>query len=314
MGDIENNAAKMVQAAWQARDEGSMLVVFPELSLTGYCPGDLLDSRPSSSVSRPASARCAPPRGRCAACAGCSARRCHSGAQASSYCNMLLVLRDGEIVLRYAKQLLPTYNTSSTNAATSGPARTWPGVTHRHRPGRADDLRRRLERHRRRLRRQPLRAPARRRANLVVSINASPSQVGKRELRHQIFGDASPSPWPAHPVREPDRRPRPAGLRRRFVRRRARKRRGLQAQRFSEDVTTLVFDGSFAARRPCAGAGQPRGLSTMASTARRSRSGLQDYARRCGFRQVVVGSSGGIDSALTLALAADAGGRRTCWR
>ena len=34
--------------------------------------------------------------------------------------------------------------------------------------------------------------------------------------------------------------------------------------------------------------------------------GLRDYARRCGFRQVVVGSSGGIDSALTMALAAEA--------
>jgi NAD+ synthetase len=34
--------------------------------------------------------------------------------------------------------------------------------------------------------------------------------------------------------------------------------------------------------------------------------GLRDYARRCGFTQAVVGSSGGIDSALTLALAAEA--------
>ena len=34
--------------------------------------------------------------------------------------------------------------------------------------------------------------------------------------------------------------------------------------------------------------------------------GLRDYARKCGFERVVVGSSGGIDSALTLALAADA--------
>ncbi|HJV94231.1 MAG TPA: NAD(+) synthase, partial [Azonexus sp.] len=34
--------------------------------------------------------------------------------------------------------------------------------------------------------------------------------------------------------------------------------------------------------------------------------GLRDYARRCGFRQAVVGSSGGIDSALTLALAVEA--------
>ena len=36
--------------------------------------------------------------------------------------------------------------------------------------------------------------------------------------------------------------------------------------------------------------------------------GLRDYARRCGFTQAVVGSSGGIDSAITLALAAEAFG------
>jgi len=34
--------------------------------------------------------------------------------------------------------------------------------------------------------------------------------------------------------------------------------------------------------------------------------GLRDYVRRCGFKQVVVGSSGGIDSALTIAIAAEA--------
>jgi NAD+ synthetase len=34
--------------------------------------------------------------------------------------------------------------------------------------------------------------------------------------------------------------------------------------------------------------------------------GLRDYARRCGFSKAVVGSSGGIDSALTLALAVEA--------
>ncbi|HVI74907.1 MAG TPA: NAD(+) synthase, partial [Anaeromyxobacteraceae bacterium] len=34
--------------------------------------------------------------------------------------------------------------------------------------------------------------------------------------------------------------------------------------------------------------------------------GLRDYARKCGFRSAVIGLSGGIDSALTAALAADA--------
>ena len=37
--------------------------------------------------------------------------------------------------------------------------------------------------------------------------------------------------------------------------------------------------------------------------------GIKDYVRKCGFKKVVVGSSGGIDSALTLAMATDALGK-----
>jgi len=43
VGDIEGNAARMIAAARQAAVEGAALVVFSELSLTGYYPGDLLD-------------------------------------------------------------------------------------------------------------------------------------------------------------------------------------------------------------------------------------------------------------------------------
>ena len=49
-----------------------------------------------------------------------------------------------------------------------------------------------------------------------------------------------------------------------------------------------------------------QGLPTMEFYRQQILLGLKDYARRCGFKQVVVGSSGGIDSALTLALAVDA--------
>lgn len=43
VGDIEGNVEKMVSAARQAWDHGSDLVVFSELSLSGYYPGDLLE-------------------------------------------------------------------------------------------------------------------------------------------------------------------------------------------------------------------------------------------------------------------------------
>src|SRR6202035_4255755 len=77
---------------------------------------------------------------------------------------------------------------------------------------------------------------------------------------------------------------------------------------FVEDVTTLCFDdGRFtqedgAALPPVAA----EGLSTMAVYRAQVVLGLRAYARRCGFTRAVIGSSRGIDSALTLALAVDA--------
>jgi NAD+ synthase (glutamine-hydrolysing) len=50
----------------------------------------------------------------------------------------------------------------------------------------------------------------------------------------------------------------------------------------------------------------PEGLPALEFYRQQIVLGLRDYARRCGFRQAVVGSSGGIDSALTLALAVEA--------
>ena len=43
VGDIEGNVARMVSAAQQAAREQADLIVFSELSLCGYYPGDLLE-------------------------------------------------------------------------------------------------------------------------------------------------------------------------------------------------------------------------------------------------------------------------------
>ncbi|MEX0746963.1 MAG: nitrilase-related carbon-nitrogen hydrolase, partial [Rhodothermales bacterium] len=44
IGDLRGNARKIIDYAEQASGEGADLVVFPELSLTGYPPQDLLES------------------------------------------------------------------------------------------------------------------------------------------------------------------------------------------------------------------------------------------------------------------------------
>ncbi|MDH4416469.1 MAG: NAD+ synthase [Acidovorax sp.] len=308
VGDIEGNVARMVQAAQQAAREQADLIVFSELSLCGYYPGDLLEEagflqriQVGLAALQQASATLpqlhwvlgapTPTKG--------PGKKLH---------NSLLVLQGGTVRLQYAKQLLPTYNIFDERRHFE----PGPDVAKVLRIGNAqvgllicedgwndhgaDYATNPFER---------LRDAA---PDLVVSINASPSHIGKREQRHQIFAGASrrhglPILYVnqigghdqlvydgASFAAEPD-----AGV-------------VFEAARFVEDVRTLQFDhGHFRTADGAAPANVPaEGLTTMDFYRQQIVLGLKDYARRCGFQQVVVGSSGGIDSALTLALAAEA--------
>ena len=100
-------------------------------------------------------------------------------------------------------------------------------------------------------------------------------------------------------------------LRRRVVRRRSRTRRGVRGAAL-QPQTSCTLQVRNRARSSCDAMARrwapstPQGLSTIEFYRRQIVLGLRDYARRCGFRKAVVGSSGGIDSALTLALAVEA--------
>jgi NAD+ synthase/NAD+ synthase (glutamine-hydrolysing) len=308
VGDIAGNVARMQAAAQQAAGEGSQLIVFPELALCGYYPGDLLEEpaflrQVDAGLEALLQASRALPE--LAWVLGAPLRREGPGKALE---NGLLVLRNGEILLRYAKQLLPTYNIFDERRHFE----PGPDVAKVLRLGNTqigllicedgwndegDDYRvNPFER---------LRDAA---PELVVSLNASPSNIGKREQRHQVFGSASrrhrlPVLYVNHVgghdqlvydgasfAVEPD-----DGV-------------VFEAERFVESVRTLGFEnGRFVeldgSRPPRP---DPAGLSPMAFYRQQIVLGLRDYARRCGFTQAVVGSSGGIDSALTLALAAEA--------
>ncbi len=308
VGDIEGNAGKMIVAARTAALAGADLVVFSELSLTGYYPADLLEepgfmARVDAGLNTLMQASRQLPGLHWLI--GTPQPRVGAGKPLH---NAIVVLKGGDIVLSYAKQLLPTYNIFDE---------------HRHfEPG--PDVARVLrvgqtqvglmicedgwndEGHDYAV--NPFTRMVDAAPDLVVSINASPSHIGKREQRHQIFGDASrrhrlPILYVnqvggqdqivfdgASFAVEPDR-----GV-------------TFEARRFVEDVTTLRFDnGHFLTGNgePLA-AVDPLGLPTCVFYQAQIVLGLRDYVRRCGFRQAVVGSSGGIDSALTLALAVEA--------
>lgn len=308
VGDVAGNVQKMIAAAHRARDDGSSLVVFPELSLTGYYPGDLLDEptfrdRIEAGLAELRSASRQLPQLHWVV--GAPLRREGPGKRLE---NALIVLHAGEVVLRYAKQLLPTYNIFDERRHFE----PGPDVAKVLRIGEAQvgllicedgwndegsDYRV-----------NPFERMRDAAPDLVISINASPSNIGKREQRHQVFGDASKRHGlpilyvnqigghdqlvydGASFAVEPD-----SGV-------------VFEAERFTEDLRTLRFDnGRFLTRDGDAPLPVSRdGLPTMAFYQAQIILGLKDYARRCGFQQAVVGSSGGIDSALTLALAVQA--------
>ncbi len=308
VGDVNGNVARMVAAARQAAWAGSELVVFPELAVSGYYPGDLLDEPAflrlveTGLQSLRAASRELPG---LTWVFGAPLTREGPGKLLE---NGLVVLKNGEQLLRYAKQLLPTYNIFDERRHFE----PGPDVAKVLRIGSAqvgllicedgwndegaDYCLNPFER---------LRDAA---PDFVISINASPSNIGKREQRHQVFTSASrrnglPILYVNHVgghdqlvydgasfAVEPDE-----GV-------------VFEADRFVESVRTLGFvdgrfvepDGSRPARPDAAG------LNAMAFYRAQIVLGLRDYARRCGFTKAVVGCSGGIDSALTLALATEA--------
>lgn len=308
IGDFAGNVALMRDAANKAQAEQAQMVVFPELSLTGYSPGDLLDEpgfieRGENALAELLAATRQTPG--LAWVVGAPIRRSGPGKALE---NSLLVLRDGEIALRYAKQLLPTYNVfDERRHFEPGPdvgrvlriGDTQVGFLicedGWNDSGDAYGV-------------NPFARLADAAPDLVVSINASPSSIGKREQRHALFAAASRRhKLPLVYVNQIGGHDQLVFDGASFA---VTPDEGVvfEAARFEESVDTLqLSDGRFLA---AAGAALPpvpaAGLPVMAFYRRQIILGLRDYARRCGFKQAVVGSSGGIDSALTLALAVEA--------
>ncbi|MEJ1162052.1 NAD+ synthase [Variovorax sp. CCNWLW186] len=308
IGDLRGNAARMIEAARKASAEEADLVVFSEMSLTAYYPADLLEEegfmdRVEAAFQELLSASRQMPALHWAV--GLPARREGVGKKLR---NVLRVIRGGEVLLEYAKQLLPTYNIfDERRHFEPGPdvarvlrIREFQVGLLICEDGWNDEGQDYLVNPFERMRDA---AP-----DLVVSINASPSNIGKREQRHQIFGSASRrNGLPILYVNQVGGHDQLVYDGASFA---VEPQAGVvyEARRFAEDVSTLCFDkGRFltlAGKAPPPVT--PEGLPALEFYRQQIVLGLRDYARRCGFRQAVVGSSGGIDSALTLALAVEA--------
>jgi NAD+ synthase (glutamine-hydrolysing) len=102
VGDIPGNAAKIARHTAAARDQGASLVVFPELSLTGYPPEDLLLKTAFLEEAGAALEDLAGQARGIVALVGFPER-------ADDVYNSAAVLADGEVAAVYRKMYLPNY-------------------------------------------------------------------------------------------------------------------------------------------------------------------------------------------------------------
>ena len=304
VGVLCGNAKRMLEFSRRAAESGANVVVFPELSLTGYPPRDLLekesflDRTEQHLVSLAAEAA---PLDIAIVCG--TVTRTGSPAGHPIY-NSAAVLRGGSIVFRQHKMLLPTYDVFDEAryfepATKQSPLALGDAVSALTICEDAWNDKQYWER--RRYSRDPVEELANAGARILISINASPYHMGKRAQRTEIFAAT------ARHFRVPIVYVNQVG-----------------------GNDQLLFDGTSFAMNPegeviaCAASFKEDLvlMDTAQLTGERHDNladecqavyealamGTRDYIRKCGFARVIIGLSGGIDSALTAAIAVDAVG------
>jgi NAD+ synthase (glutamine-hydrolysing) len=305
VGDLSGNAQLMAGFARRAREGGADLVVFPELSLTGYPPRDLVEKpsfleRTASHLTRFAEQTAGLDLQ--IICGYVGETGDPTGKRAT---NSAAVIDRGKIIFRQDKMLLPTYDVFDEGRYFR-PAEKQSLTEFNGAPAAlsiCEDAWNDKQFWEQRLyRRDPVEELVQAGARMLIIINASPYHMGKRAMRREIFSAAA-------------RRHRIPVV---YVN-----------QVGGDDQ--LVFDGSSFAMdaegRVIAAAPSFRedlvfaDLETSTGDLHESFPdeceavyealvlGTRDYIHKCGFSHVLIGLSGGIDSSLTAAIAVDAVGK-----
>ena len=108
IGDFEGNSAKIIDNIGKAKNEGADLVIFSELSVTGYYPHDLLEKKEFIRNAENAVLKIAENCSGIAAIVG--APRINESANGKQLYNSAIFLSEGKISHIQNKTLLPTYD------------------------------------------------------------------------------------------------------------------------------------------------------------------------------------------------------------
>jgi len=305
VGDLDANRAKIVEFAKRAEAGGADVVVFPELALSGYPPRDLVEKH--SFLDRTEAAlnalACGTKLLKTTLIVGYVSRSPeHSAIKAQ---NSAAVICGGKIVFKQTKMLLPNYDVFDEARYFEPGARQDIAVIAGRRVALAiceDAWNDKQFWERRRYSRDPIEELVAKGAEMIITINASPWNIGKRRQRESIFRAT------AHRFQLPVVYVHMVGGNDQLVfdgssfAMTAKGELVTLARSFEEDL--VLFD-------PDNGTGEDHANHLIGDDAAYEALlvGTRDYIRKCGFKRVLIGLSGGIDSALVAAIATEAVGK-----
>jgi NAD+ synthase (glutamine-hydrolysing) len=300
VGDFAGNAAKIIEFSRHALTEGAGIILFPELSVCGYPPRDLVERASFVQHNRESLEHIAgETRGISVICGVVTPAHAESG---KSVMNSAALLKDGKTAFLQSKMLLPTYDVfdEMRNFAPAKSQVLFPFCERQMALTICEDAWNDKHFWNKRLYTfDPVEALVQAGGNFVLNISASPFWLGKREFRRDMLATIARSyKVPVAMVNQIGGNDslvfdgsslvfNPAGE---VI---------AQGKSFEEDIVYFDSDQLTGEMHSQIEGEEASAYSALVL-------GTRDYVRKCGFRQVIVGLSGGIDSALTAAIATDA--------
>jgi NAD+ synthase (glutamine-hydrolysing) len=302
VGDFSGNAAKIIDFSRRAQTAGAGLILFPELSVCGYPPRDLVErpffvARNRETVEKIA----AETQGIAVICGLVTAAHSETG---KAVMNSAAWLIDGKVAFIQSKMLLPTYDVfdEMRNFAPAKSQELFPFCGNRMALTICEDAWNDKRFWPKRLYTvDPVESLIQAGGNCVLNISASPFWIGKREFRRDMLASiARQHKVPVALVNQVggndslvfdgsslvlDREGQVVA----------------QGRSFEEDL--IYFDS-----QTLSGEMHEQVTGEEASVYAALVLGTRDYMHKCGFQKAIIGLSGGIDSALTAVIAADAVG------
>ena len=302
VGDFAGNAAKIIEFSRRAKAASAGLVLFPELSVCGYPPRDLVE-RPSFAARNRESVEriAAETSGIAVICGLVTPAESDTG---KSVMNSAALLMDGRLVFLQSKMLLPTYDVfdEMRNFAPAKSQELFNFCGNRMALTICEDAwNDKLFWPKRLYPLDPVESLIRAGGNFVLNISASPFWIGKRELRRDMLASiARHHRVPVVMVNQVGGNDsllfdgsslvlNPEGQ---VI---------AQGRSFEEDL--IYFDS-----QTLTGDLHEQIPGDDSSVYGALVLGTRDYMNKCGFKKAIIGLSGGIDSALTAVIAADAVG------